>query len=54
MSTELKIGTKAPAFSLPDDAGKKISLGDFKGRIGGGIVYNDDLNIRQVYDCIQT
>ena len=32
MSTELKIGTKAPAFSLPDDAGKKISLGDFKGR----------------------
>jgi len=32
MSTELKIGAKAPAFSLPDDAGKKVSLGDFKGR----------------------
>ena len=32
MGTELKIGTKAPAFSLPDDGGKKVSLGDFKGR----------------------
>lgn len=28
----LKEGSKAPAFSLPSDDGRKISLGDFKGR----------------------
>jgi len=29
---ELKVGDKAPAFSLPDQNGKKVSLADFKGR----------------------
>ena len=28
----LKIGDKAPDFSLPSDAGKKVSLADFKGK----------------------
>lgn len=28
----LKVGTKAPAFSLPDQDGKKVSLKDFKGQ----------------------
>jgi peroxiredoxin Q/BCP len=28
----LKEGSKAPAFSLTDDSGKKVSLKDFKGR----------------------
>lgn len=28
----LKEGAKAPAFSLPDDSGKKTSLADFKGK----------------------
>ncbi len=28
----LKIGDRAPAFSLPDDSGGKISLGTFKGK----------------------
>ena len=32
MSTELKIGTKAPAFILLNDGGEKVSLRDFKGR----------------------
>jgi len=27
----LKVGDKAPAFSLPGDSGGKISLHDFKG-----------------------
>lgn len=29
--SELKIGDKAPAFTLPTDGGGKISLSDFKG-----------------------
>lgn len=28
----LKVGDKAPAFSLPDGEGKKVSLKDFKGK----------------------
>jgi peroxiredoxin Q/BCP len=28
----LKIGDKAPAFSLPSDSGEKISLDAFKGK----------------------
>src|SRR5215470_19781285 len=32
MGTELKIGTKAPAFTLPSETGEKVSLRDFKGR----------------------
>jgi peroxiredoxin Q/BCP len=32
MGTELKIGTKAPAFTLPNNSGEKVSLRDFKGR----------------------
>ena len=28
----LKIGDKAPAFSLPSDSGKEVSLGSFKGK----------------------
>ena len=32
MSTELKIGTKAPTFILLNDGGEKVSLRDFKGR----------------------
>ena len=27
----LKVGDKAPVFSLPSDSGKPVSLGDFKG-----------------------
>ena len=30
-STMLELGTKAPDFSLPDTAGRTVSLGDFKG-----------------------
>ena len=30
--SELTVGAKAPAFSLPDQSGKKISLADFKGK----------------------
>src|SRR3977135_1395971 len=32
MGTELDIGTKAPAFTLTNDSGKKVSLRDYKGR----------------------
>jgi peroxiredoxin Q/BCP len=32
MGTELKVGDKAPAFSLPRDDGGKVSLTEFKGR----------------------
>ena len=28
----LEVGTKAPAFTLPDQEGKKVSLKDFKGQ----------------------
>jgi peroxiredoxin Q/BCP len=30
--SELKIGSKAPSFSAPDQSGKTVSLGDFKGK----------------------
>ncbi len=30
--SELTVGAKAPAFSAPDQAGKTVSLSDFKGR----------------------
>jgi thioredoxin-dependent peroxiredoxin len=30
--SELKIGSKAPAFSAPDQSGKKLSLKDFAGK----------------------
>jgi peroxiredoxin Q/BCP len=30
--SELKTGAKAPAFSAPDQAGKTVSLDDFKGK----------------------
>ena len=30
--SELKIGSKAPTFSAPDQSGKTVSLGDFKGK----------------------
>lgn len=32
MGTELTVGQKAPAFSLPRDGGGSFSLADFKGR----------------------
>jgi len=32
MGTELKVGDKAPAFSLPRDGGGKISLAEHKGK----------------------
>ena len=32
MGTELMVGQKAPAFSLPRDGGGRISLKDFQGR----------------------
>jgi peroxiredoxin Q/BCP len=32
MGTELKVGAKAPAFSLPRDGGGTVSLAQFKGR----------------------
>jgi peroxiredoxin Q/BCP len=32
MGTELKIGARAPAFTLLNDGGEKVSLRDFKGR----------------------
>lgn len=30
--TELKVGDKAPSFSLSDQSGRKVSLSDFRGR----------------------
>ncbi len=30
--SRLEVGDKAPAFTLPDDTGTKVSLGDFAGR----------------------
>ena len=30
--SELKVGQKAPAFTLPDQTGKRVSLSDFKGK----------------------
>jgi peroxiredoxin Q/BCP len=30
--SELTVGAKAPAFSAPDQSGKTVSLGDFKGK----------------------
>jgi peroxiredoxin Q/BCP len=32
MSKDLTVGSKAPAFILPDDKGRSISLADYKGR----------------------
>jgi thioredoxin-dependent peroxiredoxin len=32
MATELTVGSKAPAFTLPRDGGGSVSLADFKGR----------------------
>ena len=32
MGTDLAVGDKAPAFTLPRDGGDKVSLADFKGR----------------------
>ena len=32
MATRLEAGAKAPAFSLPDEAGKKVTLKDFLGQ----------------------
>ena len=32
MGTELTVGQKAPAFTLPRDGGGSVSLADFKGR----------------------
>lgn len=29
----LKVGDRAPDFSLPSDRGEKVSLADFKGKI---------------------
>src|SRR5258707_7584747 len=29
---QLKVGARAPAFALEDQAGNKVKLGDFKGR----------------------
>ncbi|WP_316824520.1 TlpA disulfide reductase family protein [Pedobacter miscanthi] len=33
LAKNLKPGLKAPDFSLPDDKGKTVSLGDFKGKV---------------------
>lgn len=32
MTTELKVGDKAPTFSLKDANGKAVKLADFKGK----------------------
>ena len=32
MSDKLTVGTKAPDFSIPDDAGKAVTLGSFAGK----------------------
>ena len=32
MSTRLEVGSKAPAFTLPDQNGKPVSLSDFAGK----------------------
>ena len=32
MAGQLDAGDPAPAFSLPDDAGRSVSLADFAGR----------------------
>lgn len=39
----LKIGDKAPAFTLTDDSGKKVSLKDFKGKTVVLYFYPKDL-----------
>ncbi|CUS80831.1 AhpC/TSA family protein [Candidatus Kryptonium thompsonii] len=31
---ELKVGQKAPDFTLPSDTGEKVSLKDFRGKKG--------------------
>jgi peroxiredoxin Q/BCP len=31
-SSTLKVGDRAPAFSLPDQNGKIVKLGDFRGK----------------------
>ncbi len=31
MTTELKVGSKAPAFNLKDATGQTVKLSDFKG-----------------------
>ncbi len=35
---KLAAGDKAPAFTLPDQDGKKVSLRDFKGRPRGRLL----------------
>ncbi len=32
MTTELKVGDKAPAFDLKDATGKTVKLADYKGK----------------------
>ena len=62
MSTTLKPGDKAPAFSLKNQAGKKVSLKDFKGQKLVIFFYPKDMtptctveacNLRDNYDALQ-
>ena len=32
MTNKIKIGTRAPAFTLPDENGKSVKLSDFRGK----------------------
>lgn len=62
MSTTLKPGDKAPAFSLKNQAGEKVSLKDFKGQKLVIFFYPKDMtptctveacNLRDNYDALQ-
>lgn len=62
MSTTLKPGDKAPVFSLKNQAGKKVSLKDFKGQKLVIFFYPKDMtptctveacNLRDNYDALQ-
>lgn len=62
MSTILKPGDKAPAFSLKNQAGEKVSLKDFKGQKLVIFFYPKDMtptctveacNLRDNYDALQ-
>jgi peroxiredoxin Q/BCP len=62
MSTALQAGTKAPAFSLKNQEGKKVSLKDFKGQKLVLFFYPKDMtptctveacNLRDNYSALQ-
>jgi hypothetical protein len=44
-STMLPLGTKAPAFTLPDPGGRQISLSDFPDALAVVVVYVQSLPV---------